>query len=283
LNKEQVFMKKFVPALLLAIAAALVACSGGAIPQPPLVNIAGAWELKAASSNSGADVTGIEVALKVGQTLVNGVEQANGQVTATGATQISILTINAANGSVVFGGNCALSGSGTYSLTGSYAALGGPFNFNYTENGNVFNVTATLGGDGQSLTGTYTSATGSACSDSGTITGAVVPKLSGTYVGQLTLPDSTNDSVTATFSEDSTSTLTLNLVATGPDNTNFTMTGPVTGNAFLVQGTFQGNPVSYEGYYELTAALLPEVYFVNATNTAQPAYAGTLTPQPPTN
>lgn len=272
-------MRKLVPALLIAIAIVLVACSGGAIPQPPLANIAGAWELKAVSNTSGAEFTGIEVALKVGQSLVNGVEQANGQVSAAGATQISFLTINATSGAVVFGGNCALSGSGTYSLTGSYAALAGPFNFTYTENGNIFNVTATLSGDGQSLMGTYTSATGSTCADSGTITGAVVPKLSGTYVGQLTLPDSTNDSVTATFSEDSTSTLTLNLVATGPDNTNFTMTGPVTGNAFLVQGTFQGNPVSYEGYYELNQALLPEIYFVNATNSAQPEYAGTLTPQ----
>jgi len=54
-------------------------------------------------------------------------------------------------------------------------------------------------------------------------------------------------------------------------------------------GTFQGTPVIYYGYYELTYDSLintndiPTLYFVNATNSAtQPAYAGTLTvPQTP--
>jgi hypothetical protein len=271
-----------VPALLIAIAAALVACSGHTIPQAAIPNIGGPWEFLAGSSNDTTHVTGIEVALKAGQSLVNGVEQANGMVSATGATQIAILTINVADGTVAFGGSC-LTGVGTYSLAGSISSLAGPFNFTYTENGNIFNVTATLSGDGRSATGTYSSASGSNCSESGTITGTAVPKLSGTYVGQLTLPDGTNDTVTATLSEDSNSVLSLNLVATTPDQTSFTMTGPATGNAFLVQGTFQGQPVAYAGYYQLTTpAMVPSVYFVNATNAAE-AYAGTLMPPPPTN
>ncbi len=278
-------MKKLcAPVLLTAIAASMVACSGhGMKSQPPLPSLGGPWEFKAVSSSDSTHFTGLEVALKAGQTLENGVETPNGQVSATGATQIAIITVDAANGSVVFGGNCPPSGDGSYSLSGSFSAQGGPINFTYTENGNTFNVTATLAGDDQSLIGTYTSASGSDCSDSGNITGAVVPKLSGVYVGNLTLPDGTTASVTATFSEDSSSTLTLNLLAATPESTNFTMNGPVTGAAFLVQGTFQGNPVTYEGYYELNQALAPSIYFVNATNSVQPAYAGTLTPQPPQN
>jgi len=276
--------KLFVPALLIGVAATLLACSGrSSIPQSPLPNIGGAWEFKTVSNSNPATYTGIEVALKAGQVLVNGVEQPNGQVSATGATQIAFLTIDASTGAVSFGGSCALTGDGSYSMAGSFAALGGPFNFTYTERGNVFNVTATLSGDNQSFLGTYSSVAGSNCSDTGTITGTVVPKLSGTYVGQLALPDGTTDSVTATFSEDSSSTLTLNLVATSPDNTNFTMSGPVTGNAFLVQGTFQGQAVSYAGYFEPTPSLVPSFYFVNTTNAAQPSYAGTLVPPPPTN
>jgi len=276
--------KIFVPTLLIAIAAALVACSGrSSIPQGSLPNIAGAWEFTATSNTDTIHATGIEVALKAGQSLVNGVEQPNGQVSATGATQIAILTINAQTGTVRFGGNCPVTGSGSYSLTGNFASLGGPFNFTYMENGNEFNVVATLSADGKSVIGTYSSASGSSCTDSGGIAGVVVPKLSGTYAGQLTLPDATSDNVTATLSEDSNSVLTLNLVATSPDNTSFTLTGPVTGNAFVVQGIFQGQPVAYAGYLTqvldpLTQLMVPAVYFVNATNAEQPAYAGTLTP-----
>lgn len=275
--------KMFVPALLIAIAVALVACSKSTIPQAPIPNIAGSWEFIATSNADTVHSTGIEVALKAGQSLVNGVEQANGQVSATGATQIAILTIDASTGTVAFGGNCSLTGSGGYSLAGNIASLGGPLNFTYTENGNVFNVTTTLSADGKSAMGTYSAASGSNCAAIGTITGTVVPKLSGTYAGQLTLPDGTNDTVTATFSEDSNSVLTLSLVATGPDHTSFTMTGPVTGNAFLVQGTFLGQSVAYEGYFTqvldpLTQTMVPAFYFVNTTNATQPAYAGTLTP-----
>ena len=276
--------KVVVPALLAGISSILLACGGhGTTPQaPPPPNIAGAWEFRAFSDNNGTSFTGIEVALKEGKTLISGVQQPNGQVSATGATQISIVSINATDGSVVFGGQCPAAAGGTYSLSGSVVDLSGPFNFSYTENGNVFEVTATLSGDGKSVIGSYTSAAGSLCTDSGSITGTAVPKLSGTYVGQLTLPDGAANSVTVTFAEDSNSVVTVNLVALSPDNLALTMTGPATGNSFVVQGTFQGNLVQYEGYFEpvydpLTQLMVPGVYFVNATN-AEPAYAGTLIP-----
>jgi hypothetical protein len=95
------------------------------------------------------------------------------------------------------------------------------------------------------------------------------------------LPDGTSDSVTVTLSENSSSVLTANLVAS---TTNFTLSGSVTGNAFVAQGTFQGQQVMYEGYLgvqvvdPVTLLTVNGIYFVNATNAAQPAYAGTLFP-----
>jgi len=158
--------------------------------------------------------------------------------------------------------------------------------------GSVFNVTATLSGDGKSiLNGTYTPQAGNACSDpGGTITGTQVAKLSGTYAGQMCpLASATcsnpqqdfTDTVTATVAEKSVNTLTLSLALQGTDNTTFTMTGSATGNAFSVTGTFQGQTITYLGYYEqiydsTLQINIPSVYLVNATNPAQPAYVGTL-------
>jgi hypothetical protein len=78
------------------------------------------------------------------------------------------------------------------------------------------------------------------------------------------------------------------LLLSGVDNTSFTLTGPVTGNAFFVLGTFEGQTLAYYGYYELTydsldnAFDIQTLYLVNATNPSQPAYAGSLTvPQTP--
>jgi hypothetical protein len=271
-------MPRFVPLVaLLLFSAALMNCGkGSSISQQPIPNIAGSWEFIANSSTPGSNAVGIEVALQEGQTLLNGIYTPSGQVSASTA-QIAFVTLNATSGNIVsFGGPCPDTATPSNSLTdGSVTAFNAPFNFTLTENGNIFNVTGTLAGDGQSLlNGTYSSPNGSACIDSGTITGMVVPKLSGTFVGQLTLPDGTTDSSTATLSE-SSGNLTVNLVVTGTDNTSFTMTGPVTGNAFSVQGTFQGQTAHYYGYNEVVKNV-QSIYFVNTTNPAQPAYAGTL-------
>jgi hypothetical protein len=267
-----------VPVLLSVV---LLSCGGSGSPQGAALipNIAGAWEFQAASNGNTTSFTGVEVALKEGQTLINGVQQPNGQISAAGASQISVVSVDLANATVVFGGNCPVTGSGGNSLSGSLQSLGGPITFTYSENGNTFDVTASLSGDGKSITGTYTSS--GACSDSGTITGTALPKLTGTYVGQFTLPDGASDSVTVTLSENSSSVLTANLLGS---TSNFTLSGPVTGNAFSAQGTFQGQQVTYEGYFGVQVidpvSQLPVtgIYFVNATNSAQPAYAGTLIP-----
>ncbi|HWW16010.1 MAG TPA: hypothetical protein VN310_15220 [Candidatus Dormibacteraeota bacterium] len=286
-----------------ALAIVLVSCSGrSSIPPGPLPNVSGSWEFIAASANNPGYSTNIEAALKEGQVFVNGTYQEDGQISASGQ-QINFVGFSPA-GAIAFGGNCTAAtvnpGNG---LSGSISGVGGSMTFTYTENGNVFNVTAILDASNQSIdSGTYTEQAAPAgqsngsCNgnvdptviDSGSIVGKIVSKLSGMYTGQIcqpldTLCSNTPDTATATLSQ-SGSNLTVNLLLTGTDNASFTLTGLVTGNAFSVQGTFQGQVVAYYGYYELTydsltnANDIPTLYLVNATNSsAEPTYAGTLT------
>jgi hypothetical protein len=276
-------------------------------------NISGAWEFIAASTTSPGYSTGVEVALQEGQVFNNttGGYDETGQISAS-STQLSFVGLNYLNGNtqatIVFGGNCTAATSDPGNdLNGSISGVGGSMNFTYTENGNVFNVTANLSADGKSMVGTYTEQaplTGQSngvCSgssqDQGSITGTAVAKLAGTYQGQLCGPlDSScvggaQDSATATLSESGSGTLTVNVVLTGADNAAFTLTGPVDGNFFSVQGTFGGQSVAYDGYltntYDQLDGLydIPGLYLANvdyATSPPTPTYAGTLTvPQTP--
>lgn len=277
-------MKRAFPAILfLLLSFVLINCSGTKPPMGTSVtpNVAGTWEFLAVSNNGGG-TTGIEVALQEGTVLVNGMSQPSGNVSAAGVNQISFVCINSSTLDITsFGGNClgltgVCSSVGVNSVSGTAMSAGGPFNFTYSENGDVFTVTGMLGSDGQSfLNGTYVQQTGSGCNDNGSVTGLLVPKMTGVYTGNMTLPDGTSDSVTATASE-SSGNVTITIVATAPDNTTFTMTGPRTGNAVALQGQFGGQPVTYNGYRQVTHNL-PSIYFSNATNSANPAYAGTLT------
>ena len=286
-------MRVFLIFSLAALGIVLISCSGrSSIPSAQMPNISGSWEFIASSSTNPGYSTGIEVALNEGQALVDGAYVANGQISASGS-QINLVGFTPTGG-IIFGGNCTPATNNTgNSLTGSISGFAGTMNFTYTENGNIFNVTATLDASGQSIdSGTYTTQTGSGCSDSGTIAGKIVPKLSGSYTGELTLPGGTSGNVTATVNESSSSVLTANLIVTGSDNTAFSLSGPVTGNYFSATGTFsvggQIQSATYDGYYELTYDSLtsvndiPTLYIVNATNSTEPTYAGTLmVPQSP--
>jgi hypothetical protein len=275
--------------LLAGAACALVSCGSGSAAKfaaQPMPNIGGAWEFIALPSVSSGNSTGIEVALKEGTSFQSGYYQYNGQLSASGA-QIAFVGVNQSG--VAFGGNCPGFGPDTSgnNLAGSISGVGGTFNFTYTENGYDFTVTGTLSADGKSMTGTYASASGSGCPDSGTINGLQVSKLAGTYTGKLCEPlDSAcaagaKDVATVTLSQSGT-TLTVNMVLTGVDNTSFSLTGPVAANYFSAQGTFNGQTVVYDGYYlatvSSTGATTQTLYLANATSDAsQPAHAGTLT------
>ncbi|HYM75056.1 MAG TPA: hypothetical protein VE377_03685 [Candidatus Dormibacteraeota bacterium] len=274
---------------LVVMGGALVSCGGNrlSIPAQTIPNIAGSWEFVAISSSG--SVTGIEVALTEGNVLVNGFQQPNGQITAT-STQIAFVSLSPTTLNITgFGGVCQPVTSSN-ALSGAVTATDSPIQFMFTENGNVFNVNGTLSGDGKSvLNGTYTAQSGNTCSTDtgGTITGLAVPKVSGMYAGTM-CPLSTTcsssqdftDTVTATATENSSSVLTLNLTLTGTDNASLTLTGPVTGNAFLLQGTVQGQTVVYSGYYEVIKNV-PSLYLVNATDSASPNYVATLAVQTP--
>jgi hypothetical protein len=273
----------------IAIGAVLVSCGGhsSSIPSQTTANVAGPWEFIAVSSSG--SVTGIDVAMAEGKVLVNGFSQPNGQISAT-SSQISFVSLSPTTLNIMgFGGAC-LPVTSTNGLSGTVSATDAPVQFTFTENGNVFTVNATLSGDGKSvLNGTYTAQSGNACTvdTGGSITGLSLAKLSGTYAGKmcplLTTCESSQDftdTVTASASENSSGVLSLNLTLTGTDNTSLTLSGPVTGNAFLLQGTVQGQAVVYNGYYEVISNV-PSLYLVNATDSASPNHVATLPVQTP--
>ena len=310
--KGVAFMRIIAPILLFAFSIILISCSGSKIFSAPMPNISGPWEFIAVSTTSPGSSTGIEVSLQEGQVFnsATGVYDATGQVSASG-TQLSFVSLSnpgsSSPNSITFGGNCtpATSDAGD-NLSGSISGLAGSMNFTFTENGNLFNVTASLSADGKSMIGAYTEQQPQAgqsngiCSgsslDQGSITGKTVSKLSGTYLGKLCQPlDSlctagAGDSATATLSESGTG-LTVNMVLTGADNASFTLTGPVAGNFFSVQGTFGGQSVSYDGYfqdtfdktdglYDISTLYLAQIDFTTSPPTH--TYAGTLiVPQTP--
>lgn len=280
--------KLFAPGILTAIAAlllcaALLSCGGSKNSVQPLQtpNIAGSWEFIAQSSSTGA-MTAIDVALKEGSTLVNGFPVPNGQLTADSA---QIAFVNVANVSqnvnaTGFGGSCLPINLSNGIDPGIVTETSAPITFTFTENGYVFDVTGTLSGDGtQVLNGTYTAATGNACTDTGgTIIGSKVANLAGVYTGKMCpLPgtscssssDFTDTVTTGSLTEGSGASATLSLLITGTDNLTFIMNGTITGNAFSVTGTFQGQPVTFYGYSEQVthgSNIVSSLYLVNAAN-----------------
>ena len=269
-------MKKVVAVgVLLAVAVAMISCAGskvnfGSAPlQMP--NVSGSWEFILSSTTMPGSSTGLEAALQEGQTLdtTTGLYYYNGQISAS-SSQLNFVGFTPGK-QIVFGGNCAPAADNTgNSLAGSISGVGGSMNFTFTENGNVFNVTATLDASETFIdSGTYTAQSGSGCNDSGTIvTGNTVPKITGQFSGPLTV-NGNSDTANATLSE-SSGTLTMDLILTGHDNTSLTLTGPVTGNFFFVQGTFEGGQISYYGYYEPTASV-PTLYLATVTEPSQQA------------
>ena len=276
--------------VLLLVSASLLSCGSNksSVTSPPIPGIAGAWEFVAASNDNNL-VTGIEVALKEGQVLVNGFPQPNGQLSAN-STQIAYVSLTGASqpySASGFGGPCAAAASANNSLgPGTVTAPNASMNFTFTANGIVFNATGTLSGDGQSFSGTYAQS-GTTCADSGgTINGNIVPKVAGTFGGKMCTPTNNPNNVScssssldtvnpASASESSSGTLTLSLTFTaGPDaGANLTLQGPVVGNAFTVTGTFGGNLVTYYGYYEV-ASNSPTLYMLNS---ADPCFSDTST------
>jgi hypothetical protein len=202
--------------------------------QPSYASLAGSWEFKAASTAQPGYDTLLEVNL----------QQSGASLSATGANQIFIVAENP-SGQGVLGGNC--SGNKNYAIAGTTTATSVSFTFN--EGGNVFTITGTLGKDGTTMTGIYQSSGGS-CTDRGAFSGTLIPSMDGTYSGQLEFPDDRTDNVSATLTESSGNSLTINATVSGMDTGTTLLTGTVIGDGFAASGTFQGQPISYYSYYD---------------------------------
>jgi len=286
---------KAVWALLLGcLLAAWPACSSGkGDPSAAVIpKISGSWELVATSSQVPGFQTGLEINLQQGQIFADGNFQETGQLSAAGMQQVVAVgtQLDPAGNitSVSFSGACGTAGGG---------ALNGTLDANYNVKlsyndggGNVFSAATLLSSDLKTMAGTYTLQSTSGCTDSGTFTGTQVSKLSGTYTGQLILPDGTTDNASATLSESSASKFSANLIISGTDNTSLTLSGVVTGNAFSGQGTFQSSSVAYYGYFYQTiiesginqGLTQSSIYLVDASDPNILVPAGTLTiPIPP--
>jgi hypothetical protein len=240
----------FLVGSLLILLALLLGCGGGTsssttttatIPQ-----IAGSWEIKMQSIEQPGYSTLIETNM----------QQSSGTLSASGGNQIMLIGEHPTGG-LYFGGNCSPVGTNTFTGTVSSSNA---VTITLTENATVYTLTGTVTGTGKTMTGTYKFQSGT-CHDSGTFVGQQVAQISGTYSGTLNLTNA-SDSASAVMAEvpgGFTETLTL----TGVDNETDILTGFVVGSVFSVQGTVEGQSISYYGYYDTTENA---VFMVDATS-----------------
>lgn len=219
--------------LLLAIG-----CGGGSSSSSNNSNsgssqgISGSYEFVATSSTTSGSTTLIEANLTA----------SGAQSGATGPSQVQTATY--LNGVWYVNGACSSSSPGQNSITGT--ATGANITLTFNEGGNIFTGQGTV--SGTTISGTY-SGTNPDCSDSGTFTGALVPNLAGTFSGTLNFP-SGPDQVTATLTEGSNYSLTVQTTLSGTDNGNFTFSGSAVANVMFVSGSVNGNAFSLFGYFD---------------------------------
>ena len=240
----------FLVGSLLILLELLLGCGGGSsssttttatIPQ-----IAGSWEITMQSVEQPGYSTLIETNM----------QQSSGTLSASGGNQIMLIGEHPSGG-LYFGGNCSPVGTNTFTGTVSSSNA---VTITLTENATVYTLTGTVTGTGKTMTGTYKFQSGT-CQDSGTFVGQQVAQISGTYSGTLNLANA-SDSASAVMSEvpgGFTETLTL----AGVDNETDILTGFVVGSVFSVQGTVEGQSISYYGYYDSNENA---VFMVDATS-----------------
>jgi hypothetical protein len=242
----------FVGSLLL-----LAGCGGSssppATPGTPVTQIAGPWEITATSQQQVGFSTSIEANLQQTAGTTSG---SSATIAATGANQL-VLIGHHPSGGLFFGGLCP--GATAENLTGTLSTTNA-LALTLTEGGAIYTLTGTANSDGKSMSGTYAFSSGS-CADTGTFTGVQVAALAGTYTGTLNFTNGHEDIASAVLTEGVPSSFTVDLTLTGADNSTVTLTGFVVGNVFSVQGTLDGDPVSFYGYY---AFAQKAIYLVDA-------------------
>jgi hypothetical protein len=230
-------MRKATWVPIVSILVLAIGCGGGSStngnnnsgsPQ----GISGAYEFVAKSNTTNGATTLIEADLS-----------ANGaQSSASGSSQVQ--TATNVNGTWFVNGDCSSPSPGQNSITGT--VTGSNITLTFNEGGNVFTGQGTV--SGSAVSGTY-SGSNPNCSDSGTFTGTQVANLAGTFSGTLNFP-SGQDQVTATLTEGSGNSLTVQTTLVGADNGNFIFSGSAVANVLFVSGSVNGNPFALFGYFD---------------------------------
>lgn len=208
-----------------------VGCGGGSSSAG---SISGPYEFVATSNTTSGWITLIEANLS-----------SNGaQSSANGPNQVQTATRLNGVWYVNGDGECPNPSPGQNSLTGM--ASGNNVTLTFNEGGNIYTGQGTM--NGSTISGTY-SGTNSNCSDSGTFVGSQVPSLAGTFSGTLNFP-SGSDVVTATLTEGTGNSLTVQTTIAGADNGTFTFSGSAIANVMFVSGSVNGNEFSLFGYFD---------------------------------
>lgn len=236
--------------------------SGGSSNNPgSSQGISGVWEFVATSTLGST-------------TLIEADISANGsQSSASGPNEVQTATYS--NGLWYVNGACSSASPGQNSVSGT--VTGNSISVTFNEGGNIFTGQGTV--SGTTISGSY-SGTSPDCSSSGTFTGTQVPNLSGTFSGTLGFP-SGSDQVTATLTESSSYSLTVQTTLSGADNGNFVFSGSAVANVMFVSGSVNGKAFSLFGYFDRSGQFTgtPNSIAVFDYNTL--AYVGLLTVSAP--
>jgi hypothetical protein len=223
-------MRKAVFVLFMLVLLLTLGCGGGSSSG----SISGPYEFVATSNATTGWTTLIEANLSA----------SGAQTSANGPNQVQTATRLNGVWFVNGDGECPNPTPGQNSVSGT--VTGSNITLTFNEGGNVFTAVGTV--NGSTITGTY-SGTNAGCSDSGTFVGTQVPNLSGTFSGILSFP-SGSDQVTATLTEGSGNSLTVQTTLTGADNGSFAFSGSAVGNVMFVSGSVNGTQYSLFGYFD---------------------------------
>jgi hypothetical protein len=155
-----------------------------------------------------------------------------------------VQTATNVNGLWYVNGYCSSPSPGQNSATGTVS--GNNISVTFNEGGNVFIAQGTV--SGTTVSGSY-SGTNPDCTSSGTFTGTQVPPLGGTFSGTLN-SNLGPYQVTATLTEGTGNSLTVQATLTGAYSGNFTFSGSAVANVMFVSGTVAGTTFSLFGYFD---------------------------------
>lgn len=208
-------------------------------------DLSGSWEVVATSTQNQGVVSYVEF---------NATQQGNGNITAPAqefifGTPATVL----GNCFGVIPGNPQ--GNVSATVDNSSSNITGTFTETSPQGGSAsFSIQAPLASN-TTFSGNFIGATGNstACADAGTFVATKTASLSGTYSGQLTYPDGSQETVSVTMTEDPSYNVTVTGTATGGmQDGPINLTGTVTGNLAVLSGTSKsGQPLTLFAWWDV--------------------------------